>query len=240
MRVRVELWPRGPYPDVAVLVDVLRASTSIGLLLARGAREVWVTGSLRAAREFPADLRLAEREGLPPEGFHHGTSPVELLRLPAAGLRVVYTSENLPRALDLTRGARAVFLAGLRNARAAAGAAARAARQEVAVVAVGHRGREALDDVLGAGFLAKKLLRSLPGAEPDDGARIAASLLRAFPDPQEALWQSASGRLLRSLGQAEDLAQASLIARDPAAPRLAGLERHRGRTLYRFVADEPD
>ncbi len=239
MRVRVELFPRGPYSDVVLLVDVLRASTSIALLLSRGAREVWVTASLRVARELPADLRLAEREGLPPEGFDRGTSPAELLELDLGGRRVVYTSENLPRALALAQGARAVLLGAFRNARAAVRAAARLAETEVAVVAVGHRGREALEDALGAGFLAKALARA-QGADPDDGARIAAALLKAFPDPQEALWQSASGRLLRDLGYLEDLAQASVIGVDPAVPRLAGVDSHRGRAVYRFVPDAPD
>jgi len=240
MRVRVELWPRGPYPDVVLLVDVLRASTSIGLLLEKGAREVLVTASLRVARELPADLRLAEREGIPPEGFHHSTSPVEIGELDLSGRRVVYTSENLPRALALAHGARTVYLGSFRNARAATRASLRAAREEITVVAVGHRGHEALDDVLGAGFLAKKLLRALPEATPDDGALIASSLLRAFPDPQEALWRSASGQLLRSRGFTEDLARASLISHDQAVPRLAGVESHLGRAVYRFVFDETD
>ncbi len=240
MRVRVELWPRGPYRDVVLLVDVLRASTSIGLLLEKGASEVLVTASLRVARELPADLRLAEREGILPEGFHHSTSPVEIGKLDLSGRRVVYTSENLPRALALAHGARVVYLGSFRNARAVTRAAIRAAQEEIAVVAVGHRGHEALDDALGAGFLAKKLLRALPKAAPDDGSLIASSLLRAFPDPQEALWHSASGRLLRSRGFTEDLARASLISHDRAVPRLSGIESHLGRAVYRFEADGTD
>ncbi len=239
MRVAVELLPRGPRPDVVLLVDVLRASTSIALLFERGAREVRVTPSLRLARELDADLVLGEREGIPPEGFFASTSPAEILGLSLPEKRVVYTSENLPAALLAVKDARHVLLAAFVNGPAAVRRALELARDEVAVVAAGHRGAEALDDALAAGFLAKKLLRARPDAEPDDGARVAAALLKAYPDPQEALWQSASGRLLVSRGFTEDLAQASVIGRTDRVPRLVAFEEVRGQPVFTLIADGP-
>ncbi len=237
MRVSVELLPRGPYPDVVLLVDVLRASTSIALLFERGAREVIVTPSLRLARELDADLALGEREGIPPEGFFASTSPAEILKLDLAGQRVVYTSENLPGALALAQNARHVLLGAFVNARAAVEKALDLAREEVAVVAVGHRGREALDDILTAGFLAKRLLRASKTAEADDAAQVATALLKVFPDPQEALWQSASGRLLVARGFTEDLAQATVIGRTRRVPRLTEAKSESGQPIFTLVAD---
>ena len=237
MRVSVELLPRGPYSDLVLLVDVLRASTSIALLFERGAREVRVTPSLRLARELEADLALGDREGIPPEGFFASTSPTEILGLELMGKRIVYTSENLPAALMRTKGARHVLLAAFVNGPAALRQARALAKEEAAVVAVGHRGKEALDDAVAAGFLAKKLLRAEAKAEPNDGARIAAALLKAFPDPQEALWQSTSGQLLVARGFTEDLAQASVIGRTSRVPRLVGYEEVRGQPVFTFATD---
>ncbi len=240
MRVRVELLPRGPYADLVLLVDVLRASTSIALLFEKGAREVWVTGSLRLARELEADLTLGEREGLPPEGFAHGTSPAEILSLDLAGKSVAYTSENLPRALERAGDAKHLLLGAFVNAPAAVQAARRLAGKEIAVVAAGHGGEEALDDALASGFLAKKLIRGREEVQVNDGARIATALLKAFPDPQEALWQSASGQLLHARGFTEDLAHASIIGRTRQVPRLAERRQVRGVGLFRFLPHEPD
>jgi len=235
VRVRVDLLPRGPYPDLALVVDVLRASTSIALLFERGASEVFVTESLRVARELPADLALAEREGLPPEGFFGGTSPAEILKGDFRGKTVAYTSENLPRALRAAEGAKTVLLGALVNARAAVSLAKSRAEEEIAVVAAGHRGNEALDDAVASGFLAKKLELTLPRATLDDGARIASALLKAFPDPQEALWRSESGQLLARLGYTEDLAHASVISRTRAVPLLVGVGGSSGKGVWKFI-----
>ena len=240
MRLRVELLPRGPYADLALLVDVLRASTSIALLFEKGAREVWVTKSLRLARELDADLALGEREGLPPEGFAHSTSPVEILGLDLVGKSVAYTSENLPLAIERAQDAKHVLLGAFVNAPAAVRAARQLASEEIAIVAAGHRGGEALDDALASGFLAKKLSRALPSVQQNDGARIAAALLKAFPDPQEALWQSESGQLLHARGFTEDLAHASVIGRTKKVPRLAERRQVRDVGLFRFLPYEPD
>ena len=239
MRVRAELTPRGPYPDVVALLDVLKAGSAVPLLMARGAGEVLVTASLRLARELPAEIRLAERDGLPPEGFDRGINLDELEELSLAGERVVYVSENLPRALELAAGARVVLLGGLRNARWLVKALVAEARVEMTLIAVGHRGEEALDDALAAGFVAKQL--EVRGYEDqNDAARLASALLRAFPDPQEALLLSSAGAELARRGQTEDLARASLISRDPVVPRLAESELRSGRWLYRFLPYVPD
>ena len=232
MRVRVDLLPHMPAPDVAVIVDVLRASSAIALLLGRGASEVWVTASLRAARNLEG-LKLGEREGLPPEGFHHGTDLKTLSKIEVEGRRIVYTSENLPRALAALRGTPRLFLGSFRNARALL-AKLEGGTREVRLVASGHRGRVALDDTLAAGFLAKRLVRA-GGEGEGDGFLLATRLLKAFPDPQEGLWQSEVGRWLAGLGFTEDLALATLISHDPVVPELVRQEEALGRPVYVFA-----
>jgi 2-phosphosulfolactate phosphatase len=143
MRLHVDLTPNPPYGDeLVVVVDVLRATTSIALLLEAGAREVWVARSTRAVRERAAadDLLLGEKEGLPPEGFHHGTSPAALARVDVRGRRVFYTSDHLPAALERVDRTEGVWLASLRNAPHLVERLQAAKPDRVVLVCAGFRG----------------------------------------------------------------------------------------------------
>jgi len=240
MRLRVDLIPRPPYGESAVvLIDVLRATTSITILLERGAREVWVTPRVSTARQVAkdGDLLLGEREGIPPEGFHYGTSPVELEKIDVSGKRIIYTSDNLPVALEKIAYRGRVYLAGFRNAAKLLDRLERDEVDSVAVVCAGFRGAEALDDALAAGFITRSLRLKLGSdLRLGDAARLAASLLDAYANPVDGLWASASGRFLNRLGYGDDLAVASLIDTSQILPALDKVRKVEGVPLYRFVA----
>jgi 2-phosphosulfolactate phosphatase len=180
---------------VAVVVDVLRATTSILTLLERGAAEVMAAPTVDAARRYaveaarvraasgraagrrkgekppdPAPVRTAGEEGgLAPEGFEFGNSPAAFARAQVAGSRVVIATTNGTRALHAVRGARVVLAACLRNRSAAARAAAQAALQggfDVTVVCAGREGRFSLDDAYTAGAIADAAVEYLAGRTP--------------------------------------------------------------------------
>jgi 2-phosphosulfolactate phosphatase len=92
---------------VVIVVDTLRASTTMAILLER-AREVIVVRSVKDARalaaEQPGSLLAGERDGLPPEGFDLGNSPVAARHFDCAGRPVIFTST--------TGAARAVAMVG--------------------------------------------------------------------------------------------------------------------------------
>jgi 2-phosphosulfolactate phosphatase len=155
---------------VAVVVDVLRATTSILALLERGAAEVIVAPTVDAARLYAAEasrvsatssraavhgaaeqqprpapepVRTAgEQGGLAPAGFEFGNSPAAFARADVAGSRVVIATTNGTRALHAVRGAPVVLAACLRNRSAAARAAAEAALQGGFDLTVVCAGRE--------------------------------------------------------------------------------------------------
>ena len=64
---------------VTLVVDVLRASTTLAVLASRGPRALYVTREVERARklalERPGTVLAGERGGLPPEGFALGNSP---------------------------------------------------------------------------------------------------------------------------------------------------------------------
>src|SRR5438445_5589684 len=89
--------------SVCVVIDVLRASSSIVTLLERGCEAVVVATDIEEARRLhgvlPDYLLCGEAEGLPPEGFDYGNSPVEFSRLELAGKSAVLATSNATRVL---------------------------------------------------------------------------------------------------------------------------------------------
>lgn len=238
MNLRVELAPKGAYRDVVVVIDVLRACTLAPILFGRGLQTLYLSSSIRRARglaETQNLLLIGERNGLPPEGFNYGTSPAEIRHADFGGRSAVLISENGPRALASTTGARHVLLGSLYNADAVVAQAAALAESEIALVCTGFRGDEDLDDTLCAGYLAAQLKRRFPDAGLGGAAMFAIGLLKAFPTPVEALWGSRAGHHLRRLDLTDDIAVASLLAQTRHVPRLV---EHYEDGVYRFFADE--
>lgn len=203
-----------PAPGPLVLVEVLPAGSLLTLLLAQGAAEVWVAPGPKVARLLAESLGkeallLGEAEGFPPEGFHGRLSLVDLEGARVEGKRAVLVAPILNA--SLLPGEEEVYLANLRNAKAALGA----------LRSLGHltlrpagAPEPLLSAVVAAGFLQKRL-------QPEALPSLATALLKAFPDPQEALFQSPEGQALHKEGRTEELARASLIGVDPVVPRLA-------------------
>lgn len=243
MRVRIDLLPRGEYRgELVVLIDVLRSCTVAPLLFDNGLERLTMSASLRETRRSASegDLLVGERSGVPPEGFNYANSPSDLRHHDFTGRRAILVSDNAPKALPAMQGAKQVLLASLYNAGAIAARVSGSGAERVSLVCCGFRGQEDLDDSMTAGFLAGEISRSSRRVSLEGGARLALGLLRAFPDPLEALWHSTAGRELRRLEYAEDLAVASMISQSSYVPTLVGQEPGRYANLYHFevAADE--
>jgi 2-phosphosulfolactate phosphatase len=214
--------------QVCLVVDVLRATTTLTSLLERGVYEVGLatdSGAARAAKAAAPDaLLLGEEGGLRPPGFDLGNSPreVALLARERVPSRAICCTSNGTGALRAVAGAPTVLLACLRNATAAARRAAELARQgglDVTIVCSGLAGGRAFarDDALVAGFLVERLAAAADGADPaslDDAATAAGALYRAELGTDlattgsrwaAALRRTASGRHLEAIGLGEDI-----------------------------------
>ena len=223
MRLKVDLLPKSGYGDTVILVDVLRATTTASIIL-EGAEQLFITGSLGVARGFADSYNLllaGEREGLPPEGFNYGASPADL-----RGLKferdVVLTTENSPKAIEAVSEAKHVLLGSFYNARAVVDKALELATDEIAIVC--------------AGFFARRIQKMRGEVELKDAAKLAISLLRAYPDVQEALMGSTAGGMLEKLGLLEDVAVSSLISQSTCVPRLENILQWDGKSIFRFGA----
>lgn len=243
MRVRIDLLPKPDYAgETVVLIDVLKSCTVAPVLFDNGLERLIVSGSLRDARQAAEGGRLlvGERGGVPPEGFNHASSPTLLRNHDFSGREAVLVSENAPRSLPLVDAAGQVLLASLYNARATARAVLASGAERVSLVCCGFRGQEDLDDAMTAGFLAGEIGYLAGEVQLEGAARLAVGLLRAFPDPLEALWHSTAGRELRRLELTEDLAAASVVSQSQHVPRLVSIEEGKYRQLYHFDAQTID
>ena len=183
MPVHVAFIPDEAAPAaVGIVVDVLRATSTIAQALASGYRRVLCCSELDEARalrrEIPASLVGGERKAVRIEDFDVGASPREFLE-PRAETLILSTTNGTRAILETARRCEQVVLGSLLNLSAVVGAAA---GDDVVVVCAGFQGGFALDDAYCAGRIVQLL-----GLERTDGAVAAELLARAFPTALEAL-----------------------------------------------------
>jgi len=208
-----EIRPRELRGRFVVVIDVLRAGTSVAVALANGARKVIPVAGVRSARQKAAALGRSnvllcgERSGVRLPGFDLGNSPREYTPERVAGRNLVFTSSNATRALARTREAKEVVLAGLVNVSRVAQSAA-SSDLEITLVCAGRLGRFGLEDFLAAGLLVKAIrqILALTDDDLDDASRMAANFAaEQREDPLGVLAASTHGRYLCSIGFEADL-----------------------------------
>lgn len=177
MQLRVHRLPSLVEPSelagsVVVVVDLLRASTTICQALAADAEFVLpfveVHQTLEAADRLGRDRVTlgGERFGKLIGGFDLGNSPCEYTAESVGRRRVLFTTTNGAKALHHAREAKRILVGSIVNRAAVAAAVADEPRVEV--LCAGTRGEETLDDVLGAGAIVQAIIdRSSPGGAVD-------------------------------------------------------------------------
>lgn len=204
-----------------VVVDLLRATTTLAVLLARRAAEVRVVESIDEAGAWKGEALVAgEIRGFRPDGFDLGNSPVEAAAAAVEGRRIVMATTNGTRAILAVAGRATVLTASLVNLTAASEAAGQ--HRRVTIVCAGtHRGtRLALEDVAAAAFLVRTLTRNSRSVELGDGARLALELSNAA-DPYALVRAATHARYLASIGFNTDIDAALRLDSWPVVPHVA-------------------
>lgn len=215
-----------PIRQVCVVVDVIRASTSLVTLLDGGANRILVAAHPDAARRYAAahgDVVLAGEElGVAPRGFHYGNSPVELSAADVAGKTVVFVTTNGTAAIHAVETYGPVLVGALRNATAATREAARIAGEieaGITIVCAGREGAFGIDDAYAAGCLID-LLEDRVDGDLSDAAAAALRLYRSEPDPGALFRTSAAGRNVINLGLDDDVTFCTRRDASAAVPML--------------------
>ena len=230
MRIDVAFAPGVmPSASVTVVVDVIRATTTIAHAVGQGYSRVLACGEIDQARQLHARLRngavlAGEVACVKPDGFDLGNSPAEYAEGPALGETLVLATTNGTRAIvSAAADADAVLVGSLANLTACAAAAARLARdgeQDVLVQCAGVEGAFALDDAYVAGRFVAELRVWLAEWVVTDAAVAAEVLSDGFPSSGEALAASTSAAKLRDAGLGEDLRICARESMVDAVPRV--------------------
>lgn len=236
--IRVYFLPPAPSGDqasdilsgsTAVVIDLLRATTTICHALAAGATEVVACQTVDDAHAAVASLSRigeqrscvlgGERGGVKIASFDLGNSPGEYTAETVAGKRVVFTTTNGTRAIAACRGAQRIVLASLANLSAVCRAIA--AAETIDIVCAGTDGHITAEDVLTAGAIVDRLTRAHLSHQPcwlNDEAQLAQAAWQAINNAQQsdkallnALYMSRGGANLLALSYGRDIELAAHV-----------------------------
>lgn len=247
MRIRVSLLPPADSDatatDVAVVIDVLRATSVMAAAMHAGARRIVtcreVSEALQLARKTsPRPLLCGERGCVPIPGFDLGNSPAEYGADRIAGKSLVLTTTNGTQAIASATGAKGVIAASFLNLTAVIGFLAEA--ESIHLICAGTRGQITAEDVLLAGALACGCETRYGAAISDDESLLARQLWQSWfprsggrsvddrwlPDPtnlSRRLRETRGGRNLVRVGYQEDLDRCAAIDSCPVVPRCDGM-----------------
>jgi 2-phosphosulfolactate phosphatase len=208
-----------------VVVDILRASTTICTALANGAKEVVPFGEIDAARsakesdEWRDALLCGEREARKLPGFDLGNSPAEYTPKVVGGRSLLFASTNGSVALSAAPANATVLVGGIVNATAAAEKIA-ALNQTTVISCSGQFGQFSLEDAAGAGAIIAKLWAQAEELElVNDGALAAQALWDQYKeDPSVVMWQCRHGIYLIECGFGSDLSLCSAVDAHSVVP----------------------
>jgi 2-phosphosulfolactate phosphatase len=197
-----------------LVIDVIRASSTIVALLDNGCRRVYTLAEKEKALCLGKEknmLTSGEWEGKKLPGFDMENSPAEIKKFPIKDREVALCTSNGTRVIEAAKNCVELYVACLLNARACAELAlarAQAAGCDLTLVCAGQYGNFVLDDAYCAGYLIKELELAASNSNLKlilhDAARTAKALTIAYPDARTAFRESDSGRILLELGGKED------------------------------------
>jgi len=185
VRIHVAFTPaEAAAAPVAVVVDVVRATSTIAQALASGWPRVLCCAEIEDARAVKTELGEGvlggERDAIRVEGFDVGASPREFLE-PRSEPLILSTTNGTRTILTAADACDEVLIGSLLNLGAITGAL-RARGEDVTVVCAGYKGTFAFDDAYCAG----RMVASLEG-EKTDAAKAAELLVQGFADDAAGL-----------------------------------------------------
>lgn len=227
MEVHVHLLPKLFDPQAlrggqAVVIDILRATTTIVHALAAGVTTLIACGEVDQARDLArkrtsgTTLLGGERHGQRIPGFDLDNSPLKYTTETLSGKALVFTTTNGTRALASCVNADRILVGAFVNQRATINTLAKDGRR-VHLLCAGTDGFISTEDVLFAGSVASALLLTSGGrVVPDDETQLALALWQATENQpnireniRQVLRDSRGGRNLLELGYDADIDRAS-------------------------------
>jgi 2-phosphosulfolactate phosphatase len=225
-----------------IVIDVLRASSTITVALNNGAREIIPVASIESAVKISGSLfgevtlRGGERNGKIIEGFNLGNSPLEYSETAVKGKSIIYCTTNGSVAMAKSRYARTLAVGSFINLTATSNFI-RDGNKDFLFICAGRAntvGNFSLEDAVCAGMIIQNLLKAESlKVELSDSAKAAQALSKSFGRSiLKMLKTSEHGKYLTEIGFVEDLKICAQVDSVPVLPVLTG-------TVIKLKKEEP-
>lgn len=191
--------------DVSIMVDVLRASTTITEALTKF-NEIIPCFTPEEAFKLKSEtggVISGERKGKKVEGFDIGNSPNHLKDFDTTSKTLILTTSNGTRILEKMNSK--VLIGCLNNSSAVADAGIELGKSHIDLVMAGVWGKFAIEDFLASGEIIYQISKKCSDCEIDEYAKSAVLASRDFDAVKKAFYESTSGNKLKSLGYEKDI-----------------------------------
>lgn len=203
---------------VCAVIDIIRATTTMSVLLAGGCREIIIAKNKTQAflykKIFNDYLLCGEEGGLPPKGFDFGNSPLEYSKMDLKGRGIILKTTNGTKSFFKTLKSKDSFVMSLVNISYVCDVLISQAEKNnanILLLCSGEKGRIAFDDAYAAGIAVKIILQKRKNTDITDAARLILNNAEFEKNSLEALKKSVSYRSMIKAGLGEDVKICSLF-----------------------------
>jgi len=197
---------------LVVVIDVLRASSTIVTALANGCKGFIPIFSpdqaKKKAQQFAKERVLlgGEREGIKVEGFDLGNSPREYKREVVKDKTIIFSTTNGVKTLEMSKNAHRIIIGSFLNLHTICDYCTNY-QGDILIICAGKEGKYSLEDTACAGMLIDSFKNAFPGTHQELDANLTAWVLyKKFGNNiLEILRKSQHGRHLESIGLEKDL-----------------------------------
>lgn len=211
-----------------VVIDVLRASSTIITALTNGAKEVIPVGTIEFAVKVSGGifgghtLLGGERNTKKIEGFALGNSPSEYTKEIISGKSIVFYSTNGSRAIVKAKYSANLFICSFNNLKILA-EHIKKLNEDVIILCAGNNNFFSLEDSVCAGMLVTELIAGNKTAELTDASTGALALFKSFgKNIFKMLSETDHGQLLINNGFEDDLKACAAFDSTDVIPFFAG------------------
>lgn len=198
--------------SVCVVIDAIRATTTIATIFGMGAEDIIIASTINEAfklkKYFPERVLCGEKDGIKPYGFDFGNSPMELSSRNLSGKKIIFKTTNGTVSFLKVIAAPAVYsLAGV-NLRYTMDFIAKYAYENsrnILIICSGHEKRIAYEDTYIAGLAVKHLMTKPYNFNYSESAKLVHASALAEKDIKSAFSKSISVKILIELGLEGDI-----------------------------------
>lgn len=196
--------------DVSIMVDALRASTTITLALNNFEKVIpcYTPEEAFNLKEKTDGIVAGERGGKKVDGFDIGNTPCGIKDMKTSKDTLILTTSNGTRILKNMNSK--VLVGSLVNAKAVAEKSIKLSEEHIDVVMAGVRGEFAIEDFLAAGEILYWINENLTDCELSEYAKSAIMASRDYESLKKAFITSRSAKRLTELGYSDDVNECCL------------------------------